>query len=117
MNCGIRVRLAGAPEALQRDISRLEQLWSDGLDRFGGPFLAGNAFSAVDAFFCPVAFRVQTYGLQLNGKAQAYVDRLLGLPAMRAWYDAALKETFREPGHEADAQGAGEWTADLRATA
>jgi glutathione S-transferase len=117
MNCGIRVRLAGAPDALQRDIARLEQLWSEGLDRFGGPFLAGNAFSAVDAFFCPVAFRVQTYGLKLSGRAQTYVDRLLDLPAMRAWYDAALKETFREPGHEADAKSAGEWSADSRATA
>ncbi len=28
-----------------------------------GPWLAGEHFSAVDAFFAPVAFRVRTYGI------------------------------------------------------
>lgn len=64
-----------------------------------------------------MAFRVQTYGLELSGTALGYVERLLELPAMHEWYAAALKETFREPGHEADAHKSGEWTADLRATA
>ncbi|MBI4921998.1 MAG: glutathione S-transferase family protein [Devosia nanyangense] len=115
MNCGIRVTLPAIPDAVGRDLARIEELWADGLDRFGGPFLAGKSFTAVDAFFCPVAFRVQTYGLPLGGLARAYVDRLLALPAMREWYAAALSEDFREPGHEADAGASGEWTADLRA--
>ena len=114
MNCGIRVRLNAFPDALKRDLARLEELWGDGLDRFGGPFLAGAAFSAADAFFCPVAFRVQTYDLPLAGRAAAYVQRLLALPAMRDWYDAALKEDFREPGHEASAKASGEWLEDRR---
>ena len=52
---------------MKGDIARLVELWGDGFKRFGGPFLAGNSFGAVDAFFCPVAFRVQTYGLALPG--------------------------------------------------
>lgn len=117
MNCGIRVVLKETPDALSRDIARFTELWSDGLRRFGGPFLAGDKFTAADAFFAPVAFRVQTYGLALDAASQAYVALLLRQPAVEEWYQAALNETFREPGHEAEAHAAGTWTADLRATA
>jgi glutathione S-transferase len=115
MNCGIRVKLKAFPEGLKRDLERIEELWNEGRSRFGGPFLAGNAFTAVDAFFCPVAFRVQTYGLPLNEDNAAYVQRLLDLPAMRQWYEAGLKEDFREAGHEGENKQAGEWLADHRA--
>lgn len=117
MSCGLRVKLAAFPDALKQDLSRLEQLWTEGLDRFGGPFLAGETFTAVDAFFCPVAFRVQTYNLPLGTAAAAFVERLLVLPAMRDWYEAGLAETERQAEHEAEARAAGEWLEDLRATA
>jgi len=114
MNCGVRVKLREVPPDLKVDIARLTELWNDGLKRFGGPFLAGKTFGAVDAFFCPVAFRVQTYGLKLDAKSTAYVKTLLALPAMRAWYDAALKETWRIDRYEADAKAAGEVIDDFR---
>jgi glutathione S-transferase len=60
---------------------------------------------------------VQTYGLQLDAASMAYVERLLALPAMRDWYEAGLKETWRDPPHEAEAHASGRWTADLRAAA
>ena len=74
MSCGVRLRLKQTPAALTRDIARLDALWSDGLDRFGGPFLAASSFTAVDAFFAPVAYRVQTYGLELRPAAAAYAQ-------------------------------------------
>ena len=114
MNCGIRVRLGEIPPRLARDLARLAELWNEGLARFGGPFLAGGRFSAVDAFFAPVAFRIQTYGLTLDDKSMAYATRLLALPGMRLWYAEALKEPWREAEHEAEAQGAGAWLEDLR---
>lgn len=117
MCCGIRVRLNQVPEALARDLARLSALWTEGLSRFGGPFLAGPAFSAVDAFFAPVAFRVQTYGLQLPAEAAGYAARLLDLAPMRAWYEAALAEPWRDMPHEAELRAAGTWLADLRAAA
>jgi len=117
MNCGIRVVLKESPEALRNDIARITELWNDGLERFGGPFLAGDTFAAVDAFFAPVAFRVQTYGLALDAASEAYVALLLRQPAMQEWYEAGLRETFREPAHEQEARAAGTWMADLRATA
>ncbi|MBJ6765796.1 glutathione S-transferase family protein [Myxococcaceae bacterium JPH2] len=117
MNCGIRVRLHEMPPELIRDIARVSELWNEGLARFGGPFLAGKRFTAVDGFFAPVAFRVQTYGLVLDGRAAEYAPRLLALPSMRTWYADALKETWREPAHEEEAQHAGTWLEDLRAKA
>ncbi len=114
MNCGIRVRLNDMSAALSRDIERISALWNEGLDRSGGPFLTGKAFSAVDAFFAPVAFRIQTYGLELDEAAAAYAARLLALPSMRSWENEALRETWREPGHEAEARAAGVWLQDLR---
>jgi glutathione S-transferase len=114
MNCGLRVELDAVPPALAADIARIDELFATGLERFGGPFLAGESFSAADAFFCPVAFRVQTYGLKLSRPAADYVARLLALPAMQEWYAAALAEPWREPGHEDEACAAGRITADLR---
>ena len=114
MNCGIRVRLAEMPPELQQDIARIDELWIEGIARFGGPFLAGAMFTAVDAFFAPVAFRVQTYGLALGSVAAGYAQRLLALDSMRSWYAEALREPWREPAHEAEAQSAGTWLEDRR---
>jgi glutathione S-transferase len=115
MNCGIRVKLAAVSPALQRDLSRLEELWADGLARFGGPFLTGTRFCAVDAFFAPVAFRIQTYEPPVNPAARRYAAQLLALPSMKDWYAAALTEPWRDEPHEAEARAVGEWLADHRA--
>jgi glutathione S-transferase len=117
MTCGVRLRLKETPAALRRDIARLETLWSDGLERFGGPFLAAASFTAVDAFFAPVAYRVQTYGLELIPAAAAYARRLLEVPAMRQWYAAAIAENFRDAPHEAEMLESAAVLEDLRAAA
>jgi len=114
MNCGLRVKLGGIPPLLQRDLDRLSELWSEGLDRFGGPFLAGPAFTAVDAFYAPVAFRVRTYGLQLPEGSAAYARRLLGLASMREWYEAALAEPWRDAEHEVEAMQDATLIEDMR---
>ena len=116
MNIGIRVRLRETPPALARDIARLDELWTEGLTRFGGPYLAGDAFTAVDAFYAPVAFRIRTYGLTLSRGPAAYGARLLALPAMQRWEADALAETWREPGHDEEAKAAGAIVEDRRAT-
>ena len=115
MNCGVRVTLEEIDTDLERDIARIDELWRDGLDRFGGAYLAGAKFTAVDAFFAPVVFRAQTFGLPLGDSAQRYADRLLEHPAMLDWYIAALAEPWREPEHERDIAIVGTVTADFRA--
>lgn len=114
MSCGMRIQLQQITPALQKDISRIDELWNEGLVKFGGPFLAGEKFSAVDAFFAPVVFRAQTYQLPMSTSASNYMETILALPAMRAWYDAALLETWREPAHEQEVMDAGKLLADLR---
>ena len=116
MSVGVRVALHARPPALERDLARLGALWREGLDRFGGPFLAGPEFTAVDAFYAPVAFRMLTYGLSLSPESDAYASRLRALPAMVDWYQAGLAETFRDAAHEDDLPLAGVLVADLRAT-
>jgi glutathione S-transferase len=117
MNCGLRVRLSQIVPGLQADLTRLDALWNEGLRRFQGPFLAGADFTAVDAFYAPVAFRIQTYELKLSPASLAYATRLRELPGMKRWYAEALAETVRDPEHDAEAAQAGELLADLRVPA
>ena len=114
MNCGLRIRLNTISSALAKDITRIDGLWKSGLSQFGGPFLAGETFSAVDAFYAPVVFRFQTYGIELSAESQIYRDNLLSVESMQSWYEAALSESFRDEAHERDCTLHGEITADLR---
>lgn len=113
MNVGVRVARNPMRPALQRDVARVRELFEDGLARFGGPWLAGPTFTALDAFFAPVAFRVRTYGLEV-GHGAAWVERVLDHPAMRQWEAEALAETWREASHEEELAAAGRITADYR---
>lgn len=115
MNCGLRVQLHRVTPGLQSDLERLTSLWRDGLSRFGGPFLAGDMFTAVDAFFAPVAFRIQTYQLSVADDAAAYAQRLRSLASMQRWYQAALAETTHDPSHDNAIPTFGSVIADLRA--
>ena len=117
MSVGMRIRLRAPTERLRHDLSRLQELWSDGLRRFGGPWLAGPTFTAVDAYFAPVAFRIQTYGLALDRPCRAYTGRLLDHAALRAWEADALAEIRRDEAHEAEIMASGERLEDLRESA
>lgn len=113
MNVGVRVKPRPMRPALLRDVARVREIFEEGLERFGGPWLAGPAFTALDAFFAPVAFRIRTYGLDV-GKGQAWVDHVLAHPAMQQWEAEALEEAWREEGHEAELAECGEIIADYR---
>jgi glutathione S-transferase len=75
-------------DAVLRDIVRVERIWSDTRERFGarGDLLFGT-FTIADAFYAPVAFRFQTYGVAPRGPAGEYLRALLALPGMREWAD------------------------------
>ena len=114
MSCGVRIQLHATTPALAEELARLTALWQEGLQRFGGPFLASETFGAVDAFYAPVAFRLQTYGLTLEQPADAYARRLLALPAMQTWYAQALRERSRDMAHEQGTARYGRVLQDLR---
>jgi len=113
MNVGVRVTPKPMSEGLKRNVERVRELFETGLSRFGGPWLAGANFTAVDAFYAPVAFRIRTYGLNV-GQGQRWVDHVLTHPAMRQWEVEALAEDWREEAHEAELAAAGVVTADYR---
>jgi glutathione S-transferase len=114
MSCGVRIKISTLSPALQKDIARIDELWCEGLQLFGGPFLAGKKFTAVDAFYAPVAFRIQSYGLSLSPAATTYWQYLIAQDAMQEWYKSALNETWREPSHEQDIAAAGSLIHDFR---
>jgi len=113
MNVGVRVALRSKSPALERNVARVREIFEEGLARFGGPWLAGERFTAADAFYAPVAFRIRTYGLDAGG-GQAWVDQLLVHQAARLWEAEALAESWREDSHEAELAAAGTVTADYR---
>ncbi|MBK5073690.1 glutathione S-transferase family protein [Budviciaceae bacterium CWB-B4] len=115
MSVGVRIRPHQLSESLITELARLSELWEQGLNQFGGPFLAGKKFTAVDAFFAPVAFRIQSYDLPVSPAAKAYAERLLNLQSMMEWEEEALKEVWREEGHEQEALAIGILLNDLRA--
>jgi glutathione S-transferase len=113
MNVGVRVKPRPMSDALKANIARVREIFEEGLARFGGPYLVGAEFSAADAFYAPVAYRVRTYGLHV-GAGQAWVDHIITHPAMQAWEAEALKEEWREVGHEEELRACGEVIADYR---
>ncbi len=114
MNVGVRAKPKPMSDALKKDIARIKELWSEGLSRFKGPWLAGEAFTAADAFFAPVAFRVRTYDLDVGEAGRAWVDHIIEHPVMQDWESQALKEEWREIGHEEELAEFGEVTEDYR---
>ncbi len=85
--------------ALDADIARIAEIWTDCRARFGavhsegGRFLFGE-FGAAVAFYAPVATRFHGYGVALEGAAAAYRDALLAWPDMVAWTEAAQAEPW-----------------------
>ena len=114
MNCGLRVKLHTLPDSLLHDIKRIDELICEGLQRFGGPFLAGDKFTAVDAFYAPVIFRIQTYALPMSKRASKYVDTMLSLKSLHEWESMALKEEWREAAHEKEVLETGVVLEDKR---
>ncbi|BCZ79269.1 glutathione S-transferase [Paraburkholderia terrae] len=83
------------PEALA-DIARIDEIWSECLQTYGGPFLFGE-FTIADAMYAPVVMRFNTWQPKLSEAALAYSRRVTAQPAVKAWIDDALQETHRIP--------------------
>lgn len=115
MNCSIQIQLHQITDDLQKDITRIDELWNEGLKEFGGNFLAGSEFTAVDAFFAPVVLRIATYGLQLSDAAMAYCELIQNLPALQTWIKTGQLEP-PEVAHEDVCVQYGKLIHDVRRT-
>jgi glutathione S-transferase len=85
---------------VRSDLARLQAMWTEALQRSGGPFLFG-AYSVADAYFAPVVGRLRTYALPVEPAVAAYCDRVWASAGVAAWVRDALAEQeyldFEEP--------------------
>jgi glutathione S-transferase len=88
--------------------ARIDAIWAECLERYGGPFLFG-AFGAADGMYAPVVSRFHTYAVEVGARSRAYMDAVMALPAWREWKEAALQEPWVLPEDEPD------WPTVLRA--
>lgn len=100
MNMRREVRAIEVSDQVRKDVARVEQLWSECLEKSGGPFLFGD-FTNADAMFAPVVNRLEKYALSDRDVVKAYTKAMKAHPAWIEWEEAALKETWIVPADEA----------------
>lgn len=91
-----------ASNAVLADIQRIDAIWSNCRHEHGesGAWLFGK-FSIADCMYAPVALRFMTYGARLSESSQRYMDSVLNNPGVKAWVEAANRETEIIPEDEA----------------
>ncbi|MGH8362142.1 MAG: glutathione S-transferase family protein [Gammaproteobacteria bacterium] len=89
-NCRATDRHVQRTQELDREIGRVQALWSRCRERFGegGSWLFGH-FTIADCMYIPVALRFVTYGTKLSGAAADYVKNVQQFSAVREWIAAA----------------------------
>jgi glutathione S-transferase len=73
------------------DIDRIVTIWRDCFSTHGGPYLFG-ALSMADAMYAPVCARFLTYDVKLDTQCAGYCDRIMALPDVIEWVEAAKIE-------------------------
>lgn len=99
MNIRRPKRKIALPKEVSADISRIETIWRDLLQKSGGPFLFGE-FSGADAMFAPVVNRFDIYDLVSRDDTLAYMGAMKAHPAWRKWEEAARAEPWIVPEDE-----------------
>ena len=98
MNVRRSYPIAVPREDVQKD------MWIEARTKFGsgGAFLYGK-FSVADAYFAPVVFRFNTYGVKCSPVAAEYVKVMLAHPSMQRWIADSKAEVevvdHEEPEH------------------
>jgi glutathione S-transferase len=75
----------------QADIDRITTIWRECLAAYGGPYLFGE-LSVADAMYAPVVTRFKTYNVTLDATCSEYSRRIMELPEMMEWIEAARSE-------------------------
>lgn len=75
----------------QFDINRITTIWRECFGAYHGPYLFGKLTMA-DAMYAPVVTRFLTYDVKLDTDCAGYCDRIMALPDMVAWREAAMIE-------------------------
>ena len=88
--------------AAQADIDRILKIWRECFARWKGPYLFGKKLTMADAMYAPVCTRFRTYCVKLDPETDAYCERIMSLPTMVEWIEAAKLEPEEMP--ELDAE-------------
>ncbi|MEJ7933815.1 glutathione S-transferase [Sphingobium sp. AN558] len=92
MNLKVRHEKFPIFSGAKADIERIETIWAECIDSYGGPWLFGAEPTVADAMFAPVAQRFITYAVKLSPKAVAYCDTINSWDLMREWIEDARAE-------------------------
>lgn len=81
-------------EAVQKNVDRIDAIWSEARSRFGqgGDFLYG-AFGSADMMYAPVVARFITYDIAVSDAAKAYMNAVRTHPYVEEWYAEAATES------------------------
>ena len=74
------------------DVERVKTIWTECLEKYGGPFLFGSRPTVADAMYAPVCTRFRTYAVELDPLLTAYCETIFGWPLMQEWTEGALAE-------------------------
>jgi glutathione S-transferase len=101
-------------EETAKEVQRIFQIWETcranvkerlakrGESEKDEGFLFGR-FGIVDAMFCPLMFRIQTYNLfgKIEGEnCREYVQHMLNLAPMKEWETEGIKENINIPEYD-----------------
>jgi glutathione S-transferase len=102
LNCRARAAARDRGAGVDSEVRRVAEIWTETRREFGGgkPLLFGERCLA-DAFFAPVASRLRTYAISLEGEAAGYARNVLALPAVRNWMERAVTEGHPDPSYDA----------------
>lgn len=78
--------------AVQADIDRITEIWTECLATWKGPWLFGSQPTIADAFYAPVVTRFRSYDVEMHGACERYCQQIMAWEPMREWFAAAQKE-------------------------
>lgn len=92
MDITLRTKIKHLTPQTIADIRRIVHIWTESLKKSKGPFLFGE-FGIVDAFYAPVVFRFESYGIEINNShVRKYKQAILKHPAVHEWVRGAKNE-------------------------
>lgn len=92
MNLKVRHEKFPVFSGARPDIERIEAIWQECIDRYGGPFLFGAQPTVADAMYAPVTTRFVSYAVALRRACDAYCRTIAEWEPMREWTAAARAE-------------------------
>lgn len=92
MNLKVRHKGYKVWAGAQADIDHIVTIWKSCFADYGGPYLFGAHPTMADAMYAPVVTRFLTYDVTLDRDCAAYCQRIMALPEMIEWVEAAKAE-------------------------